>query len=372
MKIKKVVNKNLRSIVSFEIADGRIFGATGRRIIELDSDLNRVSEYNGFYYTYSVKLSPDKRKLLCASQGNIFYIIDLKTGEVKKNILRGKYRGNLEGRGCWSSDGKYIYLPVWSSKDFFCALRKYSVKDGKFEDLFADRWKIFDFIYVESLKKILMFVSEKNGKCSFVWFDEQTESVHEIKLPEGIDVFPSDMVVNEKEKTITCYCLLGDPVVFDFNGKAIGGFVEIRKKKRTLPYPNIKPIDTDSEDIAEVKRIFEEIKEEWKTAESLSETEPEDEQQLSETVQTLMSEEFELPESIISSLDDEEDGLFFVGTCMRLMVWNRNNREDCAELPVEFGVKKIRRLGKNKVLAECMHSVILCEVTREKEKEVLK
>ena len=63
MKIKKVVNKNLRSIVSFEIADGRIFGATGRRIIELDSDLNRVSEYNGFYYTYSVKLSPDKGKL---------------------------------------------------------------------------------------------------------------------------------------------------------------------------------------------------------------------------------------------------------------------------------------------------------------------
>ena len=99
MKIKKVVNKNLRSIVSFEIADGRIFGATGRRIIELDSDLNRVSEYNGFYYTYSVKLSPDKGKLLCVSHGNIFYIIDLKTGEVKKNILRGKYRGNLEGRG---------------------------------------------------------------------------------------------------------------------------------------------------------------------------------------------------------------------------------------------------------------------------------
>ena len=149
-----------------------------------------------------------------------------------------------------------------------------------------------------------MFVSEKNGKCAFVWFDEQTESVHEIKLPEGIDVFPSDMVVNEKKKTITCYCLLGDPVVFDFNGKAIGGFVEIRKKKRTLPYPNIKPIDTDSEDIAEVKRIFEEIKEEWKTAESLSETEPEDKQQVSETVQALMSEEFELPESIMSSLDD--------------------------------------------------------------------
>ena len=156
------------------------------------------------------------------------------------------------------------------------------------------------------------------------------------------------MVVNEKEKTITCYCLLGDPVVFDFNGKAIGGFVEIRKKKRTLPYPNIKPIDTDSEDIAEVKRIFEEIKEEWKTAESLPETEPEDEQQIFETVQALMAEGFELPESIMTSLDDEEDGLFFVGTCMRLMVWNRNNREDCAELPVEFGVKKIASADKKR------------------------
>ena len=84
MKIKKVVNKNLRSIVSFEIADGRIFGATGRRIIELDSDLNRVSEYNGCYYTTASNFRPTRENCFVCRRGIYFTSLILKLAKLKR------------------------------------------------------------------------------------------------------------------------------------------------------------------------------------------------------------------------------------------------------------------------------------------------
>lgn len=359
MKIKKIPNKNLRSIVSFEIANGRIFGLTGRRLIELDPDLNRIAEYDGFSYTYKAKLSPDKKYLLCVSVCNIFYLLNLETGEIEKNTVRGKYGGNLEGRGCWSFDGKFVYLPVFSQKNFISALRKYSVEDGSFVDLFADKWKIFDIVRVQSLKKILMLVSDDNARHSFVWFDEKTETVREISLPEGVNSL--NMSVDERTRTITVYNFFETPVVFDFNGKAVCGFVEIRKKKRFLPRRSLNPQASDSKDIAEIKQLFEEIKAERNAADAVSDFEDEAESEFPEPV---ISENSELPEDTMSATDDEEDGLFFVGTRMSLLVWDRNNLDDRAEIPVEFGVQKIERIGKNRVLAAGMSSVSLYEVVR--------
>lgn len=335
MKIRKKTNKNLHSIKSFEITEDRIYGATGKRIIELDFDLNRLSEINGLNYVYDIHLSPDNKRLLCVSIENAFYIFDIETKTLKKTVIRKEYDRNLEGRGCWSFDGKSVLIPI-QSRNFTSTIRIYSVEENTYTDLFVNKWLIWSITPVKTENKYLLRVTIKNkniNKDALVWFDgkSDTAEIYEIKK----DYLSINRVeVNETEKTITLFSDNGT-FVCDYTGNILKE-IEIEHQTRKFSVSDLINVDTEKDEFRGLKSFFEETK----------------------------SFTFDVEEQARTMFDDEEDQLLLTGTDCRLTVCDKNDPSIRAEFPVEFGVRKIGKIGKNEFIIETISSVFICSVER--------
>ncbi len=98
----------------------------------MDKELNVISEFDKLYYVYKVDISCDEKWLLLISTSNIFYLVSLEDMSMTKYTVKPPYNENLEGKGCFSFDGKYIY--IIATKDtkrdtqrFVSVIRRYSV-----------------------------------------------------------------------------------------------------------------------------------------------------------------------------------------------------------------------------------------------------
>ena len=327
MKIRKKTNKNLHSIKSFEITKDRIYGATGKRIIELDFDLNRLSEINGLNYVYDILLSPDNKRLLCVSIENAFYIFDIETKTLKKTVIRKEYDRNL--------DGKSVLIPI-QSRNFTSTIRIYSVEENTYTDLFVNKWLIWSITPVKTENKYLLRVTIKNkniNKDALVWFDgkSDTAEIYEIKK----DYLSINRVeVNETEKTITLFSDNGT-FVCDYTGNILKE-IEIEHQTRKFSVSDLINVDTEKDEFRGLKSFFEETK----------------------------SFTFDVEEQARTMFDDEEDQLLLTGTDCRLTVCDKNDPSIRAEFPVEFGVRKIGKIGKNEFIIETISSVFICSVER--------
>ncbi len=151
MKLQRIKCPPLVHAWDLTVSPSYIVGCTGKKAVILDRQYNLLKTVEGLDYVYEAHLSPDETQLLLISTGNKFYVTDLASGTTRKMLVRAPFNSNLEGKGCWSNDGQYIYIPVARAKELNSTLRRYRV-----EDLSIDAEFLKDEYWITNLHPLRM------------------------------------------------------------------------------------------------------------------------------------------------------------------------------------------------------------------------
>lgn len=151
MKLQRIKCLPLVHAWDLTVSPSYIVGCTGKKAVILDRQYNLLQTVEGLDYVYKAHLSPDEKQLLLISNGNKFYVTDLASGMTRKVLVRAPFNYNLEGEGCWSHDGQYIYIPVVRAKGLNSTLRRYRV-----EDLSIDAEFLMDEYWITNLHPLRM------------------------------------------------------------------------------------------------------------------------------------------------------------------------------------------------------------------------
>lgn len=129
MKLQRIKCAPFIHAWDLTVSPSYIVGCTGKKAVILDRQYNLLQTVEGLDYVYRAHLSPDEKQLLLISNSNKFYVTDMASGTTRKVLVRAPFNYNLEGEGCWSHDGQYIYIPVVRAKGLNSTLRRYRVDD---------------------------------------------------------------------------------------------------------------------------------------------------------------------------------------------------------------------------------------------------
>lgn len=149
---------------------------TGKSAFICDKAFNLLHTIEGLSYVYHAFVSPNEKILLLISNKNIFYLVYLNDFSVKKYTIRGEYNTNLEGRGCWSFDGKSLYFNIFSRKTLNSALRRYTLSnDMSYEDMLIEKYWLVNIKPIKELNKYLLIGLDRKktqiGCWHIIWFD---------------------------------------------------------------------------------------------------------------------------------------------------------------------------------------------------------
>lgn len=221
MELKRIKCNHFSHAYDFSITENYIIGCTGRRAKILDRNLNLVGEVDGLDYVYSARMSPNGKKLLLISNGNKFYTADMETYQKNRVTVKKPYDYNIEGRGCWSHDGKNILIPVANSQNLMSTLRCYNSDNLEvYHDLLVEKYVIHDIFLLENSKRYLLIGYTRQGDHSYyaVYYDGERFEEFLLQDAAGDIVFHSD--VNEKTGNITLY-MHSTCCLYKWNGQKI-------------------------------------------------------------------------------------------------------------------------------------------------------
>lgn len=178
MQLEKIKCKPLERAKDIHISESYIVGCTGQKAAILDKQLNLLHTVEGLEYVYSAEVSPDETKLLLISNGNKFYIVDMQTFEKSRVTVRAPYNYNLEGKGCWSFDGKSVWISVQRQTCYInSTLRRYPLEDfSKYEDYLADQYVLNNILRLDHYGTYLLtgYNRKENHKNYLIYFDGTT------------------------------------------------------------------------------------------------------------------------------------------------------------------------------------------------------
>lgn len=198
MKLERIKCKALDNVRGLCQSKSYIIGCTGPKVIIMDRQMNIVHTVDKLDYVYSADVSPDETKLLLVSNSNKFYIVDLQTFHVERVTVRKPFRCD-EGKGCWSLDGKSVFIPVIDST-VNSTLRRYYVDDLKhYEEHLADIYWINSINRIKG--RVTLFMTglkrkEETSEHYFIYFENG--DVREYRVEEDL-LGPKAMVDAEKE-----------------------------------------------------------------------------------------------------------------------------------------------------------------------------
>lgn len=198
MKLEKIDCKFLRYSKGFCFSEHYAVFCTGRTAFICNRKLECLHQVDNLFYVYKAKISPDENNVLLISNSHHFYILNLKDFSLIKHVIRGKHNGNLEGRGCFSVDGKSIYLPLFNPKTFLSVLRRYDLASlSSFEDFMDQEYMILSIQCVRSLNKYLMLVLDRTSNPEFhiykiVWFDGRDFEIYRLYIEANRAEYDSD------------------------------------------------------------------------------------------------------------------------------------------------------------------------------------
>ena len=187
MTIKPLKTGLLRNSQRIISSNKYVISLTGKRAVIMDRSLNFITELDKLYYVYNGQISPNEKTLLLISSGNIFYLYSLETFELMHKVtLRGTCSGNLEGRGCFSHDGKHIILILDNEKECISTLRVYNVDNlDEYKDYLENEYLLYRIIPVKSCMKYAIVGSPGyEERCKgqnynvLIWFDGQHVENH--------------------------------------------------------------------------------------------------------------------------------------------------------------------------------------------------
>ena len=235
MKLERIKCKPLERAKNLCVSQSYIVGCTGQKAAIMDKQLNLIHTVEGLEYVYSAEVSPDETKLLLISNGNKFYIVDMHTFEKTRLTIKAPYNHNLEGRGCWSCDGKFVWIPVQRSTDYInSTLRRYCVDDfSKYEDHLADKYYLNGISRIDSNNSYFLtgYNRQENNRPYFIYFDG-TDFL-ELPLETSVNMIVPTATV-DTEKGVVTLSSIGGCGQFTLDGKTVNEISHPSSKDKTL------------------------------------------------------------------------------------------------------------------------------------------
>lgn len=263
MVLKKLKPGFLKHAKSFCFSEKYSVFCTGRRAFICDRELKLLYTVEKLSYVYRASISPDEKNLLLVSNANIFYLVDLNDFAVKKYTVRGKYNGNLEGRGCWSFDGNSVLLDVENPKTVNSALRRYAMNDGmSYEDLIAERYYLVSIDAIKELNKYLLigmdrekFNRDEPDEWSMIWFNG--DSFEEFPI-RHMDISLDVVKHIEYEAATNTVIIYGFPKTFrcDLQGRIIEKIAPVPTEKVEISFSGVfSNLGLEKEDFDSLKSL---------------------------------------------------------------------------------------------------------------------
>lgn len=233
MKLTRMKCSYLSRARDIIITDDYIIGYTGKKAVILDHSLNLIHDINGLEFVYSGRLSPDSKKLLLISNSNKFYILDLVTFRLTKVIVKSPYNYNLDGQGCWSLDGRRIYIPVQNSETLNSALRCYDTEDiSQYYDTISEKYCLTGVVAAEKYGKYFLtgYDRERNNLDVLIHYDGDT--CVEYPLPARKGDIVSKMEFDPENDEVLIYGFVCKRYKTD--GSFLGVISHVKPKQRTI------------------------------------------------------------------------------------------------------------------------------------------
>lgn len=218
MKLTSIHCEGIKKAKKLICTEDYYITLSGRRVTFMDKEMKIVKVLDKFIYAYNGSVCPDGKYLLVISNSPIFYLISLETLELAAKV---RVKGGvelIEGRGCWSPDGRYIVLPVKEEKMWTYAVRLYDVNaptsytDTGFP---ARAFHIYDILSVPEHESYYILVKNRKNE----WTDLpptamclikcKGESREIIEIKDRLDI-PCSFEYNAKTDRFTV-CTLKNP-----------------------------------------------------------------------------------------------------------------------------------------------------------------
>jgi hypothetical protein len=255
MKLERIKCKPLERAKALCVSHSYIIGCTGQKAAIMDRQLNLIHTVVGLEYVYSAEVSPDETKLLLISNGNKFYVVDLHTFEKTRITVKAPYNQNLEGQGCWSFDGKSIWIPV--QRCINSTLRRYCVHDfRKYQDYLADKYCLIAISKIDSNNTYFLigYNREENDRTYFIYFDG-TE-FREIPLETAVSAIMPPVTIDMESGVVTIASIAGCQQ-FTLEGKAVSTISHPDPKDKVLHFSDVfmSLFDGDAEKQTHIKEL---------------------------------------------------------------------------------------------------------------------
>lgn len=339
MILKELKNNFLKYAKGFCFSENYSVFCTGRSAFICDRDFRPLYTVEKLSYVYYASISPNEKTLLLVSNSNIFYLVDLNDFSLKKYTVRDKYNDNLEGRGCWSFDGKSLYFNVCNRKTLNSALRRYDLSDDmSFKDLLEEKYWLVSIKPVKELNKYLLIgldrkkaMLDRTDCWSMIWFDGT--SFREFYM----DVFDDSINNAEYEAATNTVIVYGHAKTFrcDLDGKII--------EDMSLADP--KPVT------ASITNAFENVKLEKDGLYKLK--------QLSDT---LKLENISVDDSIYNVSLSSDGRRYYVGTHLGIFVIDAETKAVLCKEAIDYGVQNISEISSDIIAVSTWNGVKIFEI----------
>ena len=240
MNLNRIKYKPLERAKNLCVSRSYIVGCTGKKAAIMDKQLNLIHTIEGLDYVYSAEVSPDETKLLLISTLNKFYIADLRTFEKTWITVKAPYNHNLEGQGCWSFDGKSVWIPVHRNTGYInSTLRRYCVNDlTQYEDLLADKYCLNGISRIDANNTYFLtgYNRQENNRTYFIHFDGI--AFREIPLAASDNIITLSAAIDMKKDLVTLSSITGCQQ-FTLDGKRIKTISHPCPKNKTLHFSDV-------------------------------------------------------------------------------------------------------------------------------------
>lgn len=306
--------------------------STGGQIKIFDKGLNLLQTIKDVKNIYKCLISPDEKKLLLISTANFFYIVELDTFCVTKHTIKGEYGDNLEGRGCWTLDGKGCCFCVASKVDVKSALRIYDdIQNDKYRDLFSNKYWLTSIVAIPKLNKYLLTgYDHSKAKNYLIWYDGNEFEQFAIHTLSQNDVARSAKYVENSNHCIvigsdsTIFCRIdGTPITMPLLWKSEEKHVSFMDAFKTINFEE------------ENRRAVEELSALYGL------------------------ENLAVPDTIMDICQSNNGRYFYVATLGRLLCINANTHKIDAEKTYPFGVTDVEEISEGLLLVKTWGSIEL-------------
>ena len=206
MSIVENSKLSLRYCKNHIIDKGYLIGFTGKQSLCYDSDFNKISTFDKLKYVYNGDVSPNGENILLISNENRFSVHNFPNLELLYNIsVKAPYNGNLEGKACWSFDGKKIFLCALNDETINSSLKVFDICSRSFEvDMLKEKYWLMHISRINTKKKYLLIgFNRKDLKTYLIWFDGENFTEHCLS---GFDDVVTSVKYNELYDSIdVCY-----------------------------------------------------------------------------------------------------------------------------------------------------------------------